>query len=101
VTFDYPSVFERSRSMFATAADHSSVSLKAEQLDNLAHTIAFAQRALPGLTTKLPNLPRLGPRPFSAEGAYNLAIRFRQILGNVPLSLCSISQKYSANDSTS
>jgi Zn-dependent peptidase ImmA (M78 family) len=82
--------------MFADAAHHASVSLKAAHLDNLAHTIAFAQRALPGLTTKLPNLPRLGPRPFSAEGAYNLAIRFRQILGigtvepllNLPEILC-------------
>jgi len=82
--------------MFATAADHSSVSLRAEHLDNLAHTIALTQRALPGLTTKLPNLPRLSPRPLSTEGAYNLAIRFRQILGidsvepllNLPEILC-------------
>jgi Zn-dependent peptidase ImmA (M78 family) len=80
VTFDYPSVFERARSLFATAAEHANVSLNAEHLDNLAHAIAVTQRALPGFTTKLPNLPRLRHRTRGTEGACNLAISFRQIL---------------------
>ncbi len=71
--------------MFATAAEHSKISLNDDHLNTLARIVALMQRTLPASKINLPNLPTASGRPLSAQHARNLAIRLREVLEMGPL----------------